>query len=86
MRSIAGTKSDGLAYASRRSDIHTLFDLDLLGIEPERLEIQLHPSVAVEYADVAAGTLTCSDRHSPSEDALRRRYERFRQSRLDPAG
>ncbi len=67
-----------------RSDIHTLFDLDLLGIEPEKLEIQLHPSVAVEYAGVASGTLTCSDRHRPSEEALRRRYERFRQRCLDP--
>ena len=26
-----------------RSDIHTLFDLDLLGIEPEKLRVELHP-------------------------------------------
>jgi hypothetical protein len=26
-----------------RSDVHTLFDLDLLGIEPEKLRVELHP-------------------------------------------
>lgn len=35
-----------------RSDLHTLFDLDLLGIEPEALRAELHPSVLeAGYAD-----------------------------------
>jgi len=33
-----------------RSDIHTLFDLDLLGIEPQQMRVELHPTIAKEYA------------------------------------
>jgi len=37
-----------------RSDIHTLFDLDLLGLEPEQLRVELHPCIADEYGHLAA--------------------------------
>ena len=44
-----------------RADIHTLFDLDLLGIEPEQLRIELHPSVADEgeYTALVGKELQC---------------------------
>jgi putative restriction endonuclease len=33
-----------------RADIHTLFDLNLVAIEPETLLVHFHPKVAVEYS------------------------------------
>jgi hypothetical protein len=60
-----------------RSDIHTLFDLNLLGIEPETLKIELHPSVATEYADIENTQLRCSPSNRPSRAALQERYAAF---------
>jgi hypothetical protein len=62
-----------------RSDIHTLFDLDLLGIEPESLRTELHPDVAKEYNRFAGIELACTGNHRPSKTALNLRYQRFRQ-------
>jgi HNH endonuclease len=59
-----------------RADIHTLFDLNLLGIEPESLEIRLHPSIATEYSDYQGRRLRCGDR-PPSPEALRQRFQQF---------
>jgi hypothetical protein len=43
-----------------RADIHTLFDLDLLGIEPSNLTIHLHPSVKKgDYAQYEGKHLSC---------------------------
>jgi hypothetical protein len=61
-----------------RSDIHTLFDLDLLGIEPEGLRVELHPDVAKEYCGFANVVLACSGERQPAREALRLRYEQFR--------
>ena len=44
-----------------RTDIHTLFDLDLIGIEPERLQLKLHPALAREY-----GNLNWENDHLPA--------------------
>ena len=68
-----------------RSDIHTLFDLDLLGIEPDQLRVELHPDVAKEYGRFAGKTLGCSGDYRPSPKALRRRYKLF-QKRLKGKG
>jgi hypothetical protein len=70
-----------------RSDIHTLFDLDLLGIEPEHLRVDLHPDVAKqkEYAPLAGVALSCSDSQRPSREALWLRYEQFRRQLDSPA-
>lgn len=65
-----------------RADIHTLFDLDLLGIEPDQLLVELHPRIAEEYGHLAGKKLGCWDNRRPSEEALRRRYELF-QERLN---
>jgi hypothetical protein len=62
-----------------RTDIHTLFDLDLLGIEPERLMVEVHPDVAPEYGHLAGVALRCVGGHRPSRKALMLRYSLFRQ-------
>jgi HNH endonuclease len=67
-----------------RSDVHTLFDLDLLGIEPENLKVELHPDLAKEYGLFAGVTLHCARNQPISRDALRVRYERFLQRRERP--
>jgi len=60
-----------------RSDIHTLFDLDLLGVEPESLTIRLHPSVAYDgYEALAGARLRCRSGR-PSKAALSVRWARF---------
>lgn len=67
-----------------RADIHTLFDLDLLGIEPQSLRIELHPDLAesAAYKHLASKTLRCPDKRRPSIDALKLRYKLF-QERFD---
>ena len=62
-----------------RADIHTLFDLDLLGIKPDGLRVELHPSIAGEYGQFAGKRLGCAREHRPSHEALSLRYERFEQ-------
>lgn len=62
-----------------RSDVHTLFDLDLIGIEPHHLHVVLHPEVAPEYGRFADVSLACESEQRPSREALRLRYPRFQQ-------
>lgn len=63
-----------------RADIHTLFDLNLIGIEPNCLQVELHPDIAEQedYRALAGNTLSCSQNRQPSRQALRSRYEQFR--------
>lgn len=65
-----------------RADIHTLFDLDLLGIDPERLRVALHPDLGkhTEYRNLAGKTLLCTPDQQPSSEALRLRHEQFQLS------
>lgn len=65
-----------------RSDVHTLFDLDLVGIEPDNLRVELHADVAGEYGALSDVTLSCLPDRRPSLEALRERYQQFRR-RLD---
>jgi len=62
-----------------RSDIHTLFDLYLLGIEPMELRVELHTDLAKEYGALNGITLPCRGRQQPSTAALRQRYAIFRE-------
>lgn len=62
-----------------RADIHTLFDLDLIGIEPFEMRVELHPDIAIAYGSLAGKTLDCSRDQRPSYEALRLRHQRFRQ-------
>ena len=64
-----------------RSDIHTLFDLDLLGIEPESLRVELHPDACKEYGQFVGKTLACIVINRPSRKALQQRYELFKKRR-----
>jgi hypothetical protein len=63
-----------------RSDIHTLFDLNLLGIEPTELRVELHPELArvSPYRALSGKRLRCAKGKTPSPNALRLRYSEFR--------
>ena len=60
-----------------RGDVHTLFDHDLLGIEPARLAVEVHPKVAEKYGSLIGAVLRCVPSAKPSEIALRMRYAEF---------
>jgi putative restriction endonuclease len=63
-----------------RADIHTLFDLELLGIEPRTLQICLHPKVkGMGYDALAGNTLACAPGQL-SRDALEARWKKFQAS------
>lgn len=61
-----------------RSDLHDLFDLDLLGIHPETLEVHLAPEISDSgYGQFAGRTLRCSDSRRPAQNALAVRWAEF---------
>lgn len=64
-----------------RADIHTLFDLDLIGIKPRALEIVCADRVKEEYGKQIPQKLQCSGSVRPSAKALKARYDRFREVR-----
>ncbi len=60
-----------------RADLHTLFDLDLIGIEPKKLVVQIHPAAReAGYAEFDGVALKCSSK-KPSSRALKLRWESF---------
>jgi hypothetical protein len=60
-----------------RADIHTLFDLDLIGIEPHTLAVKVHPAAIVAgYGDFNDVRLVCSAL-GPSVAAIAQRWKRF---------
>jgi hypothetical protein len=60
-----------------RTDLHTLFDLDLLGINPESLQVQLHPkALAAGYHEWQGKPLLCS-KAKPSQTALESKWRLF---------
>jgi hypothetical protein len=64
-----------------RADLHTLFDLDLIGIEPGTLIVRVHPYAgAAGYGGFDGVKLKCSSRE-PSRDALALRWEVFQRRR-----
>jgi hypothetical protein len=65
-----------------RADLHTLFDLNLLGINPESLEVKFHPKVLkTGYHKLECIKLRCSQ-YKPSQSALQYRWKEFL-TRLD---
>jgi len=62
-----------------RSDIHTLFDLNLLGIDPALLQIKVHPDVVQEYTFLDGRVINWPTEDRPSQAALILRYESFNQ-------
>ncbi|MBD2507643.1 HNH endonuclease [Nostoc muscorum FACHB-395] len=60
-----------------RADFHTLFDLNLLGINPEYLEVKFHPKVMeTGYQKLEGRKLRCS-KYKPSQLALESRWKQF---------
>lgn len=57
-----------------RADIHTLFDLDLIGFDPDTLEVRVHPDLSDQYRQFEGGRRLPS---GPDRDALGRRFVRF---------
>lgn len=67
-----------------RADLHTLFDLDLVGIDPETLTITLAPAIkATAYSEFQGRKLTpptvATD--APSHAALKERWKQFSQGK-----
>lgn len=62
-----------------RADLHTLFDLDLMGIDPETLTVHFHASVLADpsYGQFAGRSVACGTRR-PSRQALESRWAAFR--------
>jgi hypothetical protein len=61
-----------------RSDIHTLFDLDLIGFEPASLTVVLSPRLGrSEYAQFGGLKLHIPAGKEPNARALKARWERF---------
>jgi hypothetical protein len=60
-----------------RADIHTLFDLHLIQIDPETLTVHLHADIAdsPDYATLHGRPLRVPAGMEPSREALRLRYE-----------
>lgn len=69
-----------------RADLHTLFDLDLLALDPISLVVHVHPRVRDRgYGEIEGLVLRTGDRGRPSEKALRERWVRYVAS-LPPRG
>jgi hypothetical protein len=63
-----------------RADIHVLFDLDLMGIEPQSLTVYFHPmAVSSAYLEFEGVRLRCMSNLRPSEDALGPRWQLFQE-------
>ncbi len=61
-----------------RSDLHTLFDLNHIGINPEDLRVVLHPKLAgTEYQQFAGVKLATPGAKGPSARALDLRWRDF---------
>lgn len=61
-----------------RSDIHTLFDLGYLGIEPGSLKIRLHPAIkGSEYDQIDGAGLLVNDTAGPALGPLKKRWSFF---------
>lgn len=61
-----------------RADLHTLFDLDLMGINPQTLEVSFHPRVASEGYSQYEGQRIQVSEAVPSSVALATRWVEFR--------
>jgi putative restriction endonuclease len=60
-----------------RADIHTLFDLNLLGIDPATLEVHLHPRIHGLGYDSFEGQVLACEPSLLSSEALKSRWKIF---------
>lgn len=62
-----------------RSDLHTLFDLGLLGVDPASMTVALHPStIPSGYGQFEGTALYLNGSPGPHADALEERWDFFR--------
>jgi hypothetical protein len=59
-----------------RADLHTLFDLNLVAIEPNNLIVRIHPALT-EYKEFDGKPLKCLNPR-PDSNALQRRWQEFK--------
>jgi putative restriction endonuclease len=67
-----------------RADLHTLFDLDLLGVNPATLLVHLHPSVREAGYAALEGAVLQHGVRPPSRAALTARWDRFEERMQRP--
>ncbi|MEQ1934644.1 MAG: HNH endonuclease, partial [Fimbriimonadaceae bacterium] len=61
-----------------RSDLHTLFDLDLIGLNPADLSIAVHPDLmGTEYEKYSGTRLSLGGEKTIDMRAVRSRWELF---------
>lgn len=61
-----------------RADLHTLFDLNLLAIEPETLTVKLSKkALDAGYQEFEGATLKLSAKRAPARDTLKQRWLAF---------
>lgn len=60
-----------------RADLHTLFDIDLLGINPDSLEVELHPKLITSSYQEFAGKKLIFSKLKPSKSALEIKWSLF---------
>jgi predicted restriction endonuclease len=67
-----------------RADIHTLFDLDLIGIEPNDMKVHINQTIKKDgYEHLENKPLLLhSGNRKPSKDALILRWNKFKNSNL----
>ena len=63
-----------------RADLHTLFDVNLLGIDPQGLTVHLHPDAKSSgYSEFDQTPLRIAAQLRPSTDALESRWKSYRE-------
>ena len=66
-----------------RADLHTLFDLDLIGLSPADMEVRIHPDLNdTEYEKFAGLRLMLGGEKGIDMRAVRARWEQFRSKLL----
>lgn len=70
-----------------RSDLHTLFDLGLLGIDPSSLKISVHPEArSAGYDQFDEAALLLNGTTGPDRKALEERWTFYQERLASPAG
>ena len=61
-----------------RADVHTLFDLNLVAVNPQRLTMKFHPRVIADgYAQFEGVSVRVTKQHSPATEPLDHRWMRI---------
>ena len=62
-----------------RADLHTLFDLNMLGINPDTLRVHFHrDALSAGYSNLEGTTLRVTQTKRPAHGVLKARWENFR--------